>query len=153
MDSNKIITARELGEMLGSLEQEIDGFAKLGIRTYAPNDTIAYKLSLALIDLLESKGIDLRSARAYWVLHAPTQHRTIKESKPFDTRGDELEVFEKVLTKILRGEGDIDDFNFIKEIEKRSGLDVLDEDLRAKTIPTMMQLKKLIAEQKKILET
>lgn len=130
MDDNKKLTVGELGEKLKSLEQEISGWAKSGIRAYTPDELLAYKASLTLIDFLESKDfIDGKRMRDYWLLHAPTQHRTIKELKPIDAKGDETEVFDKVIEKISKGDGDLDDDTFVKEVEKRLGFAIITKDI------------------------
>jgi hypothetical protein len=147
MTNSRTITVGELGDKLLSLEQEISPWAKAGMRAYSSDELLAYEASLTLIAFLETKGfINGGKLKDYWTLYAPTQHRTMKELKPFDAKGNELEVFEEVIAKILKGRGDIDDFNFIKEIEKRTSVEIFDAKSRDLTIPKTAQLKKLIEE-------
>jgi hypothetical protein len=76
--------------------------------------------------------IDGKHLKGYWTVHAPTQHRTIKESQAFDAKGGSLEVFDKVIEKIVSGQGDHNDEAFIREIEKRTGIaPLLDEEIRS----------------------
>ncbi|MCX6751177.1 MAG: hypothetical protein NT161_00180 [Candidatus Nomurabacteria bacterium] len=106
---------------LPSLEQKISGWAKGGMRSYTKDELLAYEQSKVLIDLLESTGGNGEKLREYWLSHCPTQHKTIKESKLFDSNSEETEVFDKVLGKIVKDGGDENDENFLKEVEKRLG--------------------------------
>ena len=129
MENDKNTTVGELGEKLKSLEQEISVWAKAGMRAYTTDELVAYEASKTLIDFLESKGfVNGEKMKAYWVSHSPTQHPTIKDLKPFDAKGDETEVFDKVIEKIANGNSDVDDKMFIKEVEKRSGVVFMNEE-------------------------
>jgi len=123
-------TVGELGEKLTSLEQEISPWAKAGVRAYTKDELFAYETSKALIAYLEKEHqINGGKMKDWWALHAPTQHRTLKESKPFNVKGDEVEVFDRVIEKISNGRGDEDDRAFLKEIEKRLGVRATDKEV------------------------
>lgn len=151
MENNKTITAGELGEKLKVLEQEVSPWARAGMRAYTLKELDAYRVSLVIIDFLESeKLINGEKMRNWWTLYAPTEHQTIKESKPINAKSDELEVFEKVHAKIVRGEMDIDDFKFIKEIEKRlEGVEIFPEEFRNKIAPKILELNTIISKKSK----
>ena len=122
------LALEELKEFLKNklplLEQEISAWAKGGMRSYTKDEIVAYEQSKILIDLFESTGASVEKMREYWLLHNLMQHKTIKESKLLDSKNDETEVFDKVVAKIAKGDGDVDDMNFIKEIEKRLGMKI-----------------------------
>lgn len=92
---------------------------------FTKDELLAYEQSKVLDDLLESTGgmsEKLKEyVKEYWLLHGPAQHKTIKESKLFDSTSEETEVFDKVLGKIVKDGGDENDENFLKEVEKRLG--------------------------------
>ena len=113
-----------VGDKLVALEQSISNEAKGGMRSYAKNELVAYEQSKVLFDLFESTGAKketVEKMREYLSLHSPTQHRTIKESKPFDPKSEETEVLDKVTERFSNGQDDAEDRRFLEEIDKRLG--------------------------------
>ncbi len=69
-----------IGKKLIVLEKSISIEAKGGIRSYVKDELIAYEQTEILLDLFESVGAkNVEQMREYWLLHGPTQHKTIKE--------------------------------------------------------------------------
>lgn len=111
-----------VGEKLVALEKAISNEAKGGMRSYTKDELVTFEQSKVLLDLFESTGAKkVEQMRGYWLLHAPTQHKTIKESKPFDPKSEETEVLDKVIERFFHGQGDEEDRRFLEEIDKRLG--------------------------------
>lgn len=109
-----------LNECVSFFDEGISWQARIGIRAYTPKELDIYKNILAGVKLVEDKGIDVKRGFGPWDLFGPTKHRTIDALKPFDSSGDEQEVFAGVHARIIKNEYSLDDEDFIKEIEKRS---------------------------------
>ncbi len=113
-----------VGKKLVALEKAISNEAKGGMRSYTKDELATLEQSKVLLDLFESTGAKkekVEQMREYWLLHAPTQHKTIKESKPFDPKSEETEVLDKVIEKFSHGQEDEEDRRFLEEIDKRLG--------------------------------
>jgi phage terminase small subunit len=113
-----------VGDKLIVLEKSISNEAKGGMRSYAKEELIAYEQNRVLLDLFESTGAKQETVgqmREYWLLHGPTQHKTIKESKPFDPKSENTEVLDKVIEKFSQGQNNDEDRRFLEEIDKRLG--------------------------------
>ena len=109
-----------LGECVTFFDEGISWQAKMGMRAYTPKELEIYKNILAGVKLVEDKGIDVHRGFGPWDLYAPTKHRSIDALKPFDSTGDELEVWNGVYGRIIRNEYSVDDEDYMKEIEKRT---------------------------------
>jgi hypothetical protein len=112
------------GDKLVVLEKSVSNEAKAGMRSYAKEELITYEQNGVLLDLFESTGAKQETVgrmREYWLLHGPTQHKTIKESKPFDPKSEDTEVLDKVIEKFSQGQNNDEDRHFLEEIDKRLG--------------------------------
>ena len=130
--AEKLIAKEILKELVSFFDEGISWQAGIGIRAYTPNELSIYENILAGVKLVEDKGIDVHRGFGPWDLYSPTKHKTIDALKPFDSSGDEQEVFDGVHARVLKNEYSVDDENFINEIEKRSKGLITMESIRAK---------------------
>ena len=108
-----------ISKCINMWDEEISVHAKTGMREYTPEELEVYKNILAGVKLLEDQGFPVPHP-APWDILIPTKHRTIDALKPYESKGDELEVWNGVYARIAVNEQSEDDEDFVNEVEKRT---------------------------------
>ena len=80
------ISARQLLNIADRVYQQVGAAAKQGARAYTPREVVSQHLRDMLLDMLEQKGVDIRSVKAEWGQWVPLRNLGLKLQQPSGPR-------------------------------------------------------------------
>jgi hypothetical protein len=127
------------------LRKQISKSSVKGQQSYSDDERKIDDSVSVLTDFLEEKGVDLSKARDFWANYAPVRDKMIKEIQPFTKPAINTEKFAKTLMDVVKGK-DVQNENFIAEVEKILGEKVTTEQEALLSKLTQAQKEKLANE-------
>ena len=122
-ESGAETTIGKIYEKSLSLGQDIASAAKKGTRVYSPEEKKTDDAIEVLTDFMQGRGVDFSEARQFWAKYAPIRNQMVSEVKPFVQTPTQTKTFAQTLTRVAEGK-DVNNENFIKEVEKLVGTDI-----------------------------
>jgi len=128
-DAEKTITNQEVLDKARDIMAGVSKASKQGSKTYSAAEYEALKKYRALMETLNSNGVDMSAANKFWKTWAPVRDRIVREIRPFEEAGTSKMAIQTTLRNAAgvaktpaQVTSKLDAQNFVRTLEERMKL-------------------------------